>query len=247
LVKLVVKDPREFRDLIQAALGVVSSGTFKVSKQGLFLKELDPSRVALVDLGFPPEAFQSIDSETEDRFEVNLESLMDILKRMRPDDQLELQMDEGKLTVSFSLKKSYRSFKIPLMSASNQETPNINIQFTCKYNVLADALYSAIKDAATVAEEVMFTSSTDGSLLISASSDRGSVEQRLTVESDAILGQPEVKEVATAKYSLQYLESITSFRDSPSALLQFAQDKPLSLEYHLPDGAYFRFILAPRL
>jgi len=246
LAKLVLKDPREFRDIIQNASSVVSEGVFRVSSDGLTMKELDPSRIAMVEFSFPPSCFEALNSEGEEKLGVNLEELLNVLKRLRPDDSMALESDKGRLTVSLSVNKYTRSFKIPLLDLGGQETPTINVQYTSRYNILADGLASSIKDAATVADEVTFSSSKDESLLISASSDKGSVEQRLTRESGMIL-DAKVLEEATAKYSLQYLEMITSFKGSPSVLLEFAQDKPLHLEYKMPDGASFQFILAPRL
>ncbi|MFP3220262.1 MAG: DNA polymerase sliding clamp [Candidatus Marsarchaeota archaeon] len=246
MAKLVLKDPREFRDIIQNASSVISEGVFRVSSKGLVMKELDPSRIAMLEFDFPPSAFEKLEVEEDEKLGVNLEELLNVLKRLRPEDTLTLESDKGKLTVSLTLNKYTRSFKIPLLDLGGQETPTINVQFTSKYNILSDALSSGVKDAATVADEVVFSSSKDGTLLISASSDKGSVEQRLTKESGMIL-DAEVSEEATAKYSLQYLETVTSFRGTPSVVLEFAQDKPLHLEYKMADGASFHFILAPRL
>ncbi|MGC8631538.1 MAG: DNA polymerase sliding clamp [Thermoprotei archaeon] len=246
MAKLILKDPRGFRDIIQNASGVVSEGVFRISNNGLVMKELDPSRIAMVEFDFPPTAFESLEVESEEKLGVNLEELLNVLKRLRPEDTLTLESDKGKLTVSFAINKYSRSFKIPLLDLGGQETPTINVQFTSKYSILSDALLSSIKDAATVADEIIFGSFKDGTLLISASSDKGSVEQRLSKDSGMILDY-DIAEEANAKYSLQYLETITSFKGSPSVFLEFAQDKPLHLEYKMADGTVFQFILAPRL
>ncbi len=246
LAKLILKDPRGFRDIIQNASGVVSEGVFRISNNGLVMKELDPSRIAMVEFDFPPTAFESLEVESEEKLGVNLEELLNVLKRLRPEDTLTLESDKGKLTVSFAINKYSRSFKIPLLDLGGQETPTINVQFTSKYSILSDALSSSIKDAATVADEIIFGSFKDGTLLISASSDKGSVEQRLSKDSGMILDY-DIAEEANAKYSLQYLETITSFKGSPSVFLEFARDKPLHLEYKMADGTVFQFILAPRL
>src|SRR3989304_2391782 len=62
MFKLKVSDAKLLRDMVTAISILVDEATFKIDPDGLKLRAMDPSRVAMIDFEWPKTVFKNRDS-----------------------------------------------------------------------------------------------------------------------------------------------------------------------------------------
>ena len=81
MFKFKVSDAKLFRDSVTAISTLIDEGTFKVDSNGIRLRSMDPSRVAMVDFIMQKTVFDEYVSEGETKICLNLSELLKLLKR----------------------------------------------------------------------------------------------------------------------------------------------------------------------
>ncbi|MBT5924845.1 DNA polymerase sliding clamp, partial [Candidatus Woesearchaeota archaeon] len=93
-MKLVLAEPRYFKDSISIVSELVTEATFKVGKNGLKLVAMDPANVAMVNFELFSSCFTEYNVEKEEEIAINLANLKQILRRAKSDDILTLETTE---------------------------------------------------------------------------------------------------------------------------------------------------------
>ncbi len=99
MFKIKLADARLLRNMISAISTLIDEATFNVSPEGLNLKAMDPSRVAMVDFEWPKTVFDEYACEQPTKMCINISELLKLLRRVGKDEYVELSLDEntGKL------------------------------------------------------------------------------------------------------------------------------------------------------
>jgi proliferating cell nuclear antigen len=207
MFKLKVSDAKQLRDMATAISILVDEATFKIDFEGLKLRAMDPSRVAMIDFEWPKSIFQEYVCTEPTKICLNISELLKLLKRAGKDEAVELALDDktGRLLVAVSGKYS-RNFTMPTLEASEEEVPTPKISFNVKAKTTTQGLSQAIEDAQLVSDHVRIEAEPE-KLTLSASGDLMGATITLTKGSDALLDL-EVKENAKATFSLSYLSEI---------------------------------------
>ncbi len=247
MLRFVYPDAREWKYLIASLATLIDEANFVATKEGLKLRALDPSRIAMVDLELPSEIFEEyhIDEDVV-RIGVNFDELNKIIKRGKADERVIFEVDGKRLKIVI-LSRAERAFSIPLLDIFGEELPSPKVTFTVKAKMLSDTLKDALNDVALISDSVKFRGEQDY-LSLSARSDRGEFEAKFSLENGSLI-EYEVVEPSSAIYSLSLLSDMVKKAAplSDAALLQFASNKPLSLTFELPGGGRLTYYLAPRM
>jgi proliferating cell nuclear antigen len=155
MFKLKVSDAKLLRDMATAISILVDEATFKIDPDGLKLRAMDPSRVAMIDFEWPKAIFQEYEATEPSKMCLNISELLKLLKRAGKDETVELSLDDktGKLLVSISGKYA-RNFTMPTLEASEEEVPTPKISFNVKAKTTTQGLSQAIEDAQLVSDHV---------------------------------------------------------------------------------------------
>ncbi|ACB40604.1 proliferating cell nuclear antigen (pcna) [Pyrobaculum neutrophilum] len=239
-------DAKEFAYIVDAVSVLVEEANFVVRSDGLYLRALDPSRTAMVDLSIPKEAFDEFPEVEELRVGVNFKDLKKILRRVKKGDKISMEVEEGRIRIKL-VGKSVRSITLPSIEVVGEELPTPKVVYTAMVKTASDVLASAIKDADAVADEVKFEANEEA-LVIGATSDKGEVEVRLDKNSELVY-EFDVKEPASARYSLEYLVDMVgrTSKISDIVTIELATAKPLLLTFDIPAGGKIAYFLAPRV
>ena len=81
MFKLKVSDAKLLRDMTTAISILVDEATFKIEPEGLKLRAMDPSRVAMIDFEWPKTIFEEYVSEEPSKMCINISELLKLLKR----------------------------------------------------------------------------------------------------------------------------------------------------------------------
>lgn len=248
MFKIKVADAKLLRDMITSISILVDEATFKLDPEGLKLRAMDPSRVAMVDFEWPKVVFDEYVCTEPTKMCINVSELLKLLKRSGKDETVELGLDEktGRLQLKIT-GKYVRSFTMPTLEASEEEVPTPKLSFNVKVKATAQGLSQAIEDAQLVSDHVRVEA--DGEkLVLNASGDLMGAEITLQKGSDTILDL-EAKEPSKATFSLSYLSEIIKSASATSdiAILEFSSDMPIRLDFQQAKEGKLTFYLAPRI
>ena len=248
MFKLKVADAKLLRDMATAISILVDEATFQITPEGLKLRAMDPSRVAMIDFEWPKTVFEEYACTEPTKMCINISELLKLLKRAGKDEVVEMALDEktGRLQVKITGKYT-RNFTMPTLEASEEEVPTPKITFNVKAKTTAEGLRQAIEDAELVSDHVRIEADTE-KLVFQATGDLMGATIEIKKGSDALLDL-EVKEPSKATFSLSYLSEIIKAASATSdiATLEYSTDMPIKLDFQQAKEGKLTFYLAPRI
>jgi DNA polymerase III sliding clamp (beta) subunit (PCNA family) len=150
-----------FRDSIATIAELIDETEIKIRKDGVKLIASDRAVVSVVDFFFSSENFKEYHYESDVTIGINLQSLLQILKRAKSKDTLALRLEEGQLTLVLK-GDSIRRFKIPLIDIREEVPPGIEkLTFPAKVEIRSDILSDGISDAELIGDSVVFEVNTE--------------------------------------------------------------------------------------
>ncbi len=248
MFKIKLADARLLKNMISAISTLIDEATFNITSEGMNLKAMDPSRVAMVDFEWPKTVFDEYICEQPTKICINISELLKLLRRVGKDEYVELSLDEktGKMQVTL-VGKYTRTFIMPTLETAEEEIPTPKLTFNVKAKVTTDGLKGALGEAALVSDHVRFEADSEKLILRAAGDIMGAVIE-LKKGGDALL-DIEVSEPSKATYSLSYLSEIVKAASTTSdiANLEFSTDMPIRLDFQQPREGKLVFYLAPRI
>jgi proliferating cell nuclear antigen len=248
MFKLKVSEAKLLRDMVNAISILVDEATFKIEPEGLKLRAMDPSRVAMIDFEWPKAIFEEYECAKPSKMCVNISELLKLLRRAGKTETVELSLEEktGRLQIIVTGKYN-RSFTMQTLDAIEEEVPTPKIDFNIKAKTTTQGLSQAIEDAQLVSDHVRIEADTEKLLLV-ASGDLMGANITLQKGSELLLDL-EVKEPSKATYSLSYLSEIIKAASATSdiATLEFSTDMPIRIDFQQTKDGKLTFFLAPRI
>lgn len=248
MFKLKVTDAKLLRDMATAISILVDEATFKIEPDGLKLRAMDPSRVAMIDFEWPKTIFEEYVSNEPVKMCINISELLKLLKRASKEEAVELSLDDktGRLQVKITGKYS-RNFTMPTLEASEEEVPTPKISFNVKAKTTTQGLSQAIEDAQLVSDHVRIEADLE-KMVLNASGDLMGATITLQKGNDALL-ELDAKESSKATFSLSYLAEIIKAASATSdiATLEFSTDMPIRIDFQQQKEGKLTFFLAPRI
>jgi proliferating cell nuclear antigen len=248
MFKLKVTDAKLLRDMITTNSILVDEATFKIDLEGIKLRAMDPSRVAMVDFEWPKTVFEEYTCTEPTKMCINIGELLKLLKRAGKDETLELSLDEKTAKLQVKITGKYtRDFTMPTLEATEEEVPTPKINFNVKAKTTTEGLSQAIEDAQLVSDHVRIEADPE-KIIFTATGDLMGATIALQKGSDTLLDL-EAKEPAKATFSLSYLSEIikTASATSDIAILEFSSDMPIKLDFQQTKEGKLTFYLAPRI
>jgi len=233
---------------LDALSAIVDEATFTIDPDGIKLRAMDPSRVAMVDFEMRKTSFDEYESEGESKVCVNLNELKKLLKRAGKDDTIEMSLSEDSGQFLVKIRGRYtRTFSLPVLESSEEEIPEPKLTFNAKITLTASDFYDTLRDAEMVSDSVRIEA--DGErLVMSAKGDVAGAEIEIRKGDDTLISM-EVKEPSKATFSLSYLTDIVKAAADTSDIvtLEFSTDMPLRLDFRQRYDGKLVYLLAPRV
>ena len=131
-MKLVLAEPKYFKDSISIISELVTEAKFKVNNNGLEMVAMDPANVAMVIFKMLSSCFTQCEIKEEEEIAINLNNLKQILKRAKSDDVLTLETTEdNKLRIELK-SNTTRSFSLPTLDIEEKEQKVPELTFPIK-------------------------------------------------------------------------------------------------------------------
>lgn len=242
-MKLILSETKLIKEPITIISELVTEAKFKIKRDSIELVAMDPANVAMVVFRLLSSAFVEYTVKEETTIAINLNSLRQVLRRIKSNDQLSLELHENKLKVILS-GSSVRTFFLPLIELDDKEQRVPDLKFKTSVTCPSSMVNDAIEDVEIVAESVTFMVE-EKKFTVSASGDSSKAMVEIKAdESVKIVTEEKVK----SKYSIEYLKKmIQGSKISGIVTVSFNKDYPLKLEYKELDKIQMLFILAPRI
>jgi proliferating cell nuclear antigen len=248
LFRVKVTDSKLLRDAATALSILIDEGTFSIGSDGITLRAMDPSRVAMVDFVMQKTVFDEYTSDEDIKICLNLSELLKLLKRAGKDDAVEMFLDEKTKQFVITVRGKYvRTFRMPTLEASEDAVPIPKITFNAKVTLTTDGLRQSLEDVALVSDHVRME--TDGEkMMMNAKGSIMGANVELQKGSDALLSV-DVKEPSKSIFPLSYLSDIVKAAAATSDIvtLEFSTDMPIRLDFKQTYDGTLVYYLAPRI
>lgn len=248
LFRVRVADAKLLRDMITAISTLIDEATFDLTPEGIKLRAMDPSRVAMVDFAWPKTVFDEYVCSEAMKMCINISEMLKLLRRAGRDESVELSLDEKTGRLQMRIRGKYvRTFNMPTLEAMEEEVPTPKITFNVRVKTTTEGLRQAIEDASLVSDHVRVEVDQE-KMLMRATGDLMGATIELKRGSDALLDL-EAKETSKATFSLSYLSEIVkaAVATSDIATIEFSTDMPVRLDFQQPKEGKLTFYLAPRI
>ena len=141
LFKATMNDARLFRNLIGAISSLIEEADFNANSEGIKLRSMDPSHIAMVDFEWPKTAFDSYECTSPTKLRLSVSNLLKLLKRTRSDESVEIVYDDANKKLNITLKgKIVRKFITPTLDPSTEEVPTPKVPFNARVKITAREL-----------------------------------------------------------------------------------------------------------
>jgi len=246
MFKLVMNNGELLKKSIPIIAEIIDEGVFKISQNGLALLSPDRTMVAVVDFNIPSSAFDEFVVEGAEEIGLNMSSLVDVIKRIKPSDKVIIQSGKDN-RVSINLEgNGKRKFRLSLLDIKTEKPPIDQLRFTGRIELKSELLEDAIADAEIVADSLVMQASPD-LFRISTKGDTTSTELELRKGGEGVVNM-ESADSLRSRYPIEYLKKmIKASKLSDNVTLEFGTDYPMRLGFVAVDKISLKFILAPRV
>ena len=244
---IVMPNALQVKNLFKTIDVLVDEATFKLTPQGLTLRAMDPSRVALIDLVIPREACEEYLCPEEMKFSFSIERFCDkTLKNITKNDAIRLDIQTGivdKINTRLTSKHT-RQFSMPLLEVSEEEIPTPQINFMYSARLVLENVNTLFKD---LEDHIRIVGTQDG-LTFEQKGDIETFTTTLQKGDDTVLNI-EAKEEAKATYSVSYLKEILKALSSLTDIIEvsYSTDMPMRISVEIQHLGTINFYMAPRI
>jgi proliferating cell nuclear antigen len=246
--KASVSDAKLWKNLLGAISTLIEEADFNATSDGIKLRSMDPSHVAMVDFEWQKTAFEEYTCQEPTKIRVNIASMLKLLKRVGSDEILEMLYDEKTRKLNLTLKgKMMRKFTIPTLDPAQEEVPTPKITFNSKVKLTTSTFRDIIDDVQAVSDNVRLET-TPEKLTAAATTELSSAVIELEKASEMLI-ELDVKEPSKATFNLNYLSEITKAGASAAEIVtvEFSSNMPIRLEFDIPQQGRLSYYLAPRI
>ncbi len=235
---ITLGDVQVFQRPISAISSFITEGNFRLSKEGLSLKAIDPSQIVLVNFELPKKAFEKYDLEPT-FIGVDLVELNRIMQRALSADSISLKISENEMEISLE-GEMLRTFRLSLIDISEDEVTVPATKFDASIEAKAKIIKELLKDASLFGSSVVLRVK-GNEFCVEARGSQGTLK---TLSKESAKVSSKTQKETVSKYSLSFLQNIMKEADNDSSvLLELKTDSPLKVSYSVGE-ARLEFYLA---
>ncbi|MEM2924320.1 MAG: DNA polymerase sliding clamp [Methanocellales archaeon] len=232
------------KDSIEAIATLVDEAKFKLSKDGISLRAVDPANVAMVSFSLSPQAFASYES-TEGEIGIDLIKLGDILGMANKGDLVELELDE--VAHKLKIKIGGLIYTLSLLDPSTiRKEPKVpNLELPARIVVDGSELRRAVKASEKIGDHMALGVKGD-IFYMEAEGDTDKV--RLEISRDKLISLTSAGDVRSL-FSLDYLSDVSkAIAKAKEVTIYLGKDYPVKFDFEIANGnGSVSYLIAPRI
>ena len=222
---------------------VVEDARFDFGENGLEVRVVDPSHVAMIQMNIDSAAFDTWELD-ETKLGLELRKIKELVSLGGPTDMIEMAYGDESGVLTVNLGKIDRNIRPLDNTTMNPPTlPELNLP--CKVTISGSDFTQALKAARQVGDLVNF-SIDENTFTVHVLGSTDSVTVAFNKDE---LQHLECEGPARSQYSLTYLVPLSKiFGNLESVNIGFGENYPLSMSFNFHEGAAeVQYFLAPRV
>jgi proliferating cell nuclear antigen len=244
------QSPEEWKTIVSTLQSLTEEAAFDIDSSGLKFRAMDPSHVALIDLVWEKDGFESFECSAKEGFVVRVEDFAKIIKRAERKDSVTISRDGSSSNALLIKLGGQRNFEFHLLERSAvSSVPFPKLSLISKFSIKREEFERALEDISTLANHVRIKTDTSGTLVLSGKGDPGSAKISFGKDELANFESPQESE---AVYAVEYIQKVLKPASSSSEFIEFSfgTTMPLTASLSVGDPAKSKlklaFFLAPR-
>ncbi len=233
-----------FKDAIEAVSTLVDEAKFKITKDGISARAVDPANVAMVAFDLKASAFESYQA-TDGEIGIDLNRLNDILGMTSKDEKVELNLNEE--TRKMEIRSGSLAYTLSLLDPTSiRKEPKVpNLELPAKIVLNGAELRRAVKAAEKVSDH-MALGVKDKTFYVEAEGDLDKV--RLDLPESSLISIQSTGNVRSL-FSLDYLNDLAkSLGKAEQVSIDLGTDYPVKFNFNIAGGnGNITYLLAPRI
>ena len=243
-MKVVLAEPKFLKEPLFIIGDLVNEVTFKFTKEKLGIIAMDPANVAMIVFNLLSTSFVDYNVEKDIDLGVNLDSIKQVLRRIKPSDTLMMELKDNRLRITLKSDNT-RTFNIPLINLEDQKQEIPKLEFSSKIEMPSSLFEEAISDIEVVSDALDIKLD-DNKLTLESTDAINHALVELSSSEDILITSKDKK--TRSRYSIDYLKKIAKGgKLSDNVILNFSNDYPLRADYKITDKLSLSMILAPRV
>lgn len=246
-LRFTIADAKRWLRIVEA-WSLLDEGNLIASEEGLMLRAMDPSRVAMLDFQLSTLNFEEyICNDGPIRLGLNVDEFLGILRRGQASDVLEIQLNgTTKLDIHFDGKLK-RKFGLNLLDLGESDYPAPEIDTKASITIPTKIFHNIIKDADVIGDHLNFIADEKKQQFLFRSSSETKDFRVIFEKDNDNVADFKIQQGSATLFSLDYLKHFTHPNLSDLIKISFSDSMPLVVEYRILSNGKLRYFLAPRM
>ncbi len=249
-VRVLFPKGKEPRYVFETLVKNLPEASLYFSRDGIFLKALDPTKTIMFDLEFYSTSLEDYVVEEETKVGLIFTTIKDVIKRIGATEKLELEVDRERNRFSLYIYTKrgreaglVRRFSFPIVTAVEEEMPELSTSFDAAFEIESEMFSDVLSMAGDVADWVQIETSPNGVVFKSESEGGKAMEVELGLD----LVDVYTEASASAKYSVEALSIVDKLKSiSKKTRVELSDGSPAKLTHEFSTGRFVT-IIAPRV
>ena len=237
------------REFIGTVGSLVDEAKLNVSEDGIQIKAVDPSHVAMIEANLVKSAFDSYEAATAE-MGIDVDKFKMVLAVAGKEDMVDLEKDDKLNRLVVSIGNLTRA--MPLLDTSGMPDPKVpSLDLPASVSVSVEEISQGLKASKSVSDHIALSTTKDSFRLVCEGDNQNRVDLTLGKEQLEKLDSPED---TTSLFSLEYFALMVNSLPADRILhINLGSDLPVKVDADLAvddmTGAQgnVKFLLAPRI
>lgn len=237
MLKATLYDVKRWREIMNVISTLLEEAEFKASPEGLKLRAMNDSKVAMIDLELPASFFDGYECDVVTHLRIKVKSMQDILEGAEAKEAIELSYLKEQAKLVVYLHNEYeRVFSLATLAIEKEFEEEPGTAFTVKAQVSTTNLKKVISESEKIGDEVTIEAKADR-IEFKTIGLTGNVVSTFKKGSSSLTELFTEKE-SSATYSLDLLKAVVKDASSLSDTvnMEYSTDHVLRLDFVLPQG-----------
>ena len=237
------------KEFIGTVGSLVDEAKLIVNEDGIQIKAVDPSHVAMIEANLIKSAFDSYEAATAE-MGIDIDKFKTVLAVAGKEDMVDLEKDDKLNRLVISIGNLTRA--MPLLDTAGMPDPKVpSLDLPASVSVSVDEISQGLKASKSVSDHIALSTSKNSFRLVCEGDNQNRVDLSLSKKQLEKLDSPED---TTSLFSLEYFALMVNSLPSDRILhINLGSDLPVKIDADLAvddmTGAQgnVKFLLAPRI
>ena len=237
------------KEFIGAVGSLVDEAKVNVNEDGMQIKAVDPSHVAMIEANLVKSAFDSYEAKSME-MGMDIDKFKNVLTVAGKDEMVNLEKDDNLNRLVVNIGNLTRA--MPLLDTSGMPDPKVpSLDLPSTVNVVVNEIAQGLKASKSVSDHIALSTDKNSFKLVCEGDNQNSVDLSLGKDQLEKLDSPDE---ATSLFSLEYFSLMVNSLPADRILhINLGTDLPVKIDADLAvddmTGAQgnVKFLLAPRI